>query len=100
MKYMKLSRLLLIIGVLLFSAYLYYPIGNNKSLGDINETIEFINVIEVKANGNEIIPEEKTVPTPITGAFNILTYIAGIILFLLSTFLITYAMRKKKEVNY
>ena len=36
--YLKISRLLLIIGVVLFSAYLYYPVNkiNEVKLGDIN----------------------------------------------------------------
>ena len=73
--------------------YLITVVGNNKGTLNRNEYIEFINEPkEVPANG-----EEKEVPTPITGVFNILSYIAGILLLLLSVFLIYYSKKQMKR---
>ncbi len=82
--------------------YLTTIVGDKEGILNRNETIEFINTPrEIPGNGEVPIPEEKTVPTPITGIFNILSYISGAILLILSIFLIVYAKKqiKKKEIN-
>ncbi len=78
--------------------YLTTIVGDKEGILNRNETIEFINTPkEIPGNGEAPIPEEKTVPTPITGIFNILSYIAGAILLILSIFLIVYAKKQVKK---
>ena len=78
--------------------------GDNKGILNRNETVEFVNTIKEEPEViPEVpdIPEEKDIPTPITGVFNILSYIAGILLLILSIFLIVYSKKQviKKEIN-
>ena len=66
-------------------------VGESKGTLNRNEIIEFINKVE-----EESVPDEKESPTPITGVYNITTYIVGALLLLLSIFLIAYS---KKQIN-
>ena len=71
-------------------------VGYNNGTLNRNETIEFINA----SKPEPVVPdekEEKNVSTPITGIFSILSYIAGVILLLLSLFLIVYSRRQIKR---
>ena len=72
-------------------------VGESKGTLDRNETIEFINTPKEEP----YVPDEKEEPTPITGLYNITTYIIGILLLIASIFLIVYSKKQitKKEIN-
>lgn len=81
-------------------------VGESNGTLERNETIEFINKPKEIPNIPEekeetYIPDEKESPTPITGLYNITTYIIGILLLIASIFLIVYSKKQitKKEIN-
>ncbi len=72
-------------------------VGDSKGTLERNETIEFINTPKEEP----YVPDEKEELTPITGLYNITTYIIGLLLLIASIFLIVYSKKQitKKEIN-
>ena len=68
-------------------------VGESKGTLDRNETIEFINTPKEEP----YVPDEKEELTPITGLYNITTYIIGLLLLISSVFLIVYSKKQMKR---
>jgi hypothetical protein len=68
-------------------------VGDSKGTLERNETIEFINTPKEEP----YVPDEKEELTPITGLYNITTYIIGLLLLIASIFLIVYSKKQMKR---
>ncbi len=68
-------------------------VGEGKGTLERNETIEFINTPKEEP----YVPDEKEELTPITGLYNITTYIIGLLLLIASIFLIVYSKKQMKR---